>query len=344
MPALKGQPHRWGWRTGTERQGRAQPAGAEVAPSQPGNRQGLILRSVKGIFPPTGLKLRGWPRADSPRKRAVPAREGAGAPSAAPAPLYSQEGLNRAVRLQGLCQLLDAVDVGDDAQIEVELREGAGLGHPAADVPEVPLGELAAPQRQQPHRVLPQALADVPDLRPRQRLPGDLDGPRQHLSPARSAADPGAAPPGRRGRAALRAGAGAAAAAAAAAAGQSRPGPPRPRGRHRAASPAAAEPPRSARRGGGTQGSHRRGLIRTGTPGRTAPQRRAGAGQPRRSPPRSARTCRAAPPSPGRRSEPSSPPGQRLPAGRSRRGGGSGIPHPSSHPGHSKPAGTCPLP
>lgn len=125
-----------------------------------------------------------------PRK--IRPRPGGGrGPPAAPAPRYSQEGLNGAVRLQGLGQLLDAVDVGDDAQVEVELSEGAGLGHPAADVPEVPLGELAAPQRQQPHRVLPQALADVPDLRPRQRLPGDLDRPRQHLSAARSAADAG---------------------------------------------------------------------------------------------------------------------------------------------------------
>lgn len=207
---------------------------------QPGEGQRIDVCSVKDVSPHAGA---GWERL-SPPGWADPA----GHP---PLPRYSQERLDGAVGLQGLGQLLDAVDVGDDAEIEVELRQGAGLGHPPADVPEVALRELAAAQRQQPHRVLPQALADVPDLRARQRLPGDLDGPRQHLPLAREGAARLARGAEREPRCALRAGA----SANAAATGHCRPGPPRPRGRHRAALPAAAGPPRSPQRAAGPEGA-----------------------------------------------------------------------------------------
>lgn len=78
---------------------------------------------------------------------------------------YSQQGLDRAIGLQGLCQLLDPVDVGDNAQVKIELGQGVRLRHPPADATEISVRKLTAPEREQFDGVLPQALADIPDLR-----------------------------------------------------------------------------------------------------------------------------------------------------------------------------------
>lgn len=117
--------------------------GAEVAPSQTGEGQGVT--ASRALFLRQDLNSGTSPDLRAPT-RPFPARREPGAPRDVPAPLHSQEGLDGAVRLQGLGQLLDAVDVGDDAQVEVELGQGAGLSHPPTHMPEVPLGELAAPQ------------------------------------------------------------------------------------------------------------------------------------------------------------------------------------------------------
>lgn len=91
-----------------------------------------------------------------------------------------EQGVDGPVGCQGVRQLLHPGQGGDHAEVEVELRQGLALRHMAADAPEVAVGHLAAPQRQQPHRVGPEGVADILDLGRRERLPGDLDGAGQH--------------------------------------------------------------------------------------------------------------------------------------------------------------------
>jgi len=94
--------------------------------------------------------------------------------------VYSQQRLQGAVGLQPVRQLRGARGAGHHAQVEVEVREAAGRRHAATHAREVAVAELTAAQRQQPHGVRPQRLADVPHLGARQRLPADLDGAREH--------------------------------------------------------------------------------------------------------------------------------------------------------------------
>ena len=94
--------------------------------------------------------------------------------------MYSQQGLQGAVGLQGVGQVSSPADAGDDAQVQVELSERARLCDAAADASEVAVRELTAADGQQPDAVLLQTLTDVLDLGRRQQLPRDLDGGWQH--------------------------------------------------------------------------------------------------------------------------------------------------------------------
>lgn len=78
--------------------------------------------------------------------------------------VYSQQGLQGSVGLQGIGQVSCPTDAGDDTQVEVELSERARLGDAAADSSKVTVGELAAADRQQPDAVLLQTLTDVLNL------------------------------------------------------------------------------------------------------------------------------------------------------------------------------------
>lgn len=93
---------------------------------------------------------------------------------------YLQQCLYGPVGCERLGQLLCAAAARHHAQVQVELRQRARLGHTAAHAPEVPVRQLAAPHRQQPHAVLLQTVANVSDLCSGQSLSCDLNGTRQH--------------------------------------------------------------------------------------------------------------------------------------------------------------------
>ncbi len=94
---------------------------------------------------------------------------------------HSQEGLDGSVGLQSICQLLGPADGGHHAEVQVELRERLRLRHAATHAAEVPVRQLAAAHRQQPHAVLLQTVAYVFDLRAGQRLSRYLNRARQHF-------------------------------------------------------------------------------------------------------------------------------------------------------------------
>lgn len=94
--------------------------------------------------------------------------------------LYLQQCLDGPVGCERLSELLRAAAARHHAQVQVELRERARLGHTAAHAPEVPVRQLTAPHRQQPHTVLLQTVANVSDFCSGQRLSCDLNGTRQH--------------------------------------------------------------------------------------------------------------------------------------------------------------------
>lgn len=94
--------------------------------------------------------------------------------------VYSQQGLQGPVGLQGVGQVSCPTDAGHDPQVKVELSERARLCDAAADSSKVAIGELAAADGQQPDAVLLQTLTDVLNLRRRQQLARDLDGGWQH--------------------------------------------------------------------------------------------------------------------------------------------------------------------